>query len=261
MKDLTSLHSLLPSFPTIPASLFPSAFPSTALVRVCAIAFVPYLILTHLIPVRVLVGLSGTVVLTYRAPFARLLRAALWRSAFVRWAIYRCWAALSGIPLPSPIPGPAVGATAANTTVTAKLRFAFTAYENQRWWMGLDWTAALLPGERPSWCSASQAPLAPPAMFALPAPTTIFLPVDGVSDSREKRTATWAWAEPEWQVVVRRDGEPSTDVEAVEAMEETDADGWVYGDNKWESHSGKGGIGKVRAPSRDSLSLPTLTSS
>lgn len=27
----------------------------------------------------------------------------------------------------------------------------FTIFENQRWWVGLDWTQALLPGERASW--------------------------------------------------------------------------------------------------------------
>lgn len=27
----------------------------------------------------------------------------------------------------------------------------FTVFENQRWWVGLDWTQALLPGERASW--------------------------------------------------------------------------------------------------------------
>ncbi|KAN0116364.1 hypothetical protein V8E52_005983 [Russula decolorans] len=93
-------------------------------------------------------------------------------------------------------------------------------YENQRWWMGLDWTAALLPGDRPSWCSASQ------AAFALPAPTTAFLPVNGPPDACEQRTATWAWAEPEWRVVVRRDGDSSVDtVEGAEnTTEETDAD-------------------------------------
>ena len=31
-----------------------------------------------------------------------------------------------------------------------KTRFAFTVYENKRWWVGLDWTAALFHGERPS---------------------------------------------------------------------------------------------------------------
>lgn len=29
--------------------------------------------------------------------------------------------------------------------------FKFEVHENQRWWMGLDWTSALLPQERPSW--------------------------------------------------------------------------------------------------------------
>jgi len=29
--------------------------------------------------------------------------------------------------------------------------FRFEIQENQRWWMGLDWTSALLPQERPSW--------------------------------------------------------------------------------------------------------------
>ena len=42
--------------------------------------------------------------------------------------------------------------------------------------MGLDWTAALLPNERPSWCSPppALAPAAPPSAFALPAPTVSY---------------------------------------------------------------------------------------
>jgi hypothetical protein len=31
------------------------------------------------------------------------------------------------------------------------VHFVFTVFENQRWWVGLDWTQALLPNERPSW--------------------------------------------------------------------------------------------------------------
>ena len=176
--------------------------------------------------------------------------------------------------------------------------------------MCLDWTAALLPGERPSWCSATQQPAAPPSAFTLPAPTTAYTRgPDG--SSRVKRTARWRWEEPEWRVVVRREGErgasrverpvPSakeesaaaasasrilkaagkmrggsvdvgtredgrestdghrTDDESTEgdvhaAPEDgeepaepcTDADGWVYADNKWEGASGRGGMGKVR---------------
>jgi len=130
----------------------------------------------------------------------------------VHWTIYRSWAELTGLPIPSQIPAPTatavVAAQSANMTVTAQLRSAFTVYENQRWWMGLNWTATLLPGERPSWCNASQAPLPPPVTFALPAPMMAFLSVDGVPDVREQRTAMWAWAEPEWHVVVRRTSRP-----------------------------------------------------
>lgn len=253
MGDLAALLFLLPSSPTLPAFLSSSTLPSAALFRACALASIPYLIITHLVPLRVLVGLLGTIILTYRAPFAQLLRAALWRSAFVRWAVYRSWAALTGLPMTYPIPIPpvdtVVSAQSGSVAVTERVQFVFMVYENQRWWMGLDWTAALLPGERPSWCSASQAPLPPPAAFVLPAPTTASLPIDGPPAACEQRTATWAWAEPEWRVVVRRDGDSSADaVEGAEnTAEETDADGWVYGDNKWESHSGKGGLGKVRA--------------
>ena len=137
----------------------------------------------------------------------------------------------------SPIPGPAVDA-AANTTVTAKPSFAFTIYENQRWRVGLDWTAALLPGERPSWCSAPQAPLSPPATFALPAPTTGFLPDNNVPDARKKRTAMWAWAEAEWQVVVRQDREPSAEVNGVEENLEVTQTVWcgviTSGEPQWQ---------------------------
>jgi hypothetical protein len=47
-------------------------------------------------------------------------------------------------------------------------------------------------------------------------------------------------------------GEEGTEEELVEGGEEeeglmvvTDSDGWVYGDNKWEGGSSKGGLGKV----------------
>ena len=70
--------------------------------------------------------------------------------------------------------------------------------------MGLDWTAALLPSERPSWCSRSQLPISPPNAFTLPENTTIHLP--DAQGNRTKRTAVWKWEEPEWRVLVRKDG-------------------------------------------------------
>jgi hypothetical protein len=84
------------------------------------------------------------------------------------------------------------------------LRFLFTIFENQRWWMGLDWTAALLPAERPPWSSHTQEPVSPPSAFTLPEPTTVFL--KDAMGQRVRRTATWRWEEGEWKVLVKEDG-------------------------------------------------------
>jgi hypothetical protein len=40
-----------------------------------------------------------------------------------------------------------------------------------------------------------------------------------------------------------QDGADDTEEEDLDIA--TDADGWVYGDNKWEGRTSKGGMGKV----------------
>ncbi|KAG6908395.1 hypothetical protein DXG01_004824 [Tephrocybe rancida] len=287
LSDLTIINALLPRSPNVP--------PPSTLLRIAAVVYVPYLILVYLVPIRIVLAILGTVVLTARAPFTDLIISTLSRSAYLRHAFRYFLFILTGTPLPptilshqptstSPLPVPA-------------LRFLFTIYENQRWWMGLDWTAALLPNERSSWCSPppSQEPISPPNAFTLPSPTIVFLP-DG-QGRRVKRTATWHWEEPEWRVIIRREGGAMSRVErpipeenpepahettgsrllkAAGKMREssmsgnsiatpvaqspgaedvhedyaeedhlaTDVDGWVYGDNKWEGASSKGGMGK-----------------
>ena len=177
-------------------------------------------------------------------------------------------------------------------------RFLFTILECQRWWMGLDWTAALLPGERPSWCGVSHQPVPPPSVFNLPPTTSVYLAAP--NGKRVKRTATWRWEEGEWGVLVNKEGADAMRIEtkppgvedeggariatrAASILKErkasigsraetesgkddrdasvgagvapaveldhgeqlaTDVDGWVYGDNKWEGGSAKGGLGK-----------------
>ncbi|KAF7315309.1 Peroxin/Ferlin domain-containing protein [Mycena indigotica] len=282
VADLTAIEALLPSLPSFPPTITEPA----TLVRACAILYIPYLILTlYLIRLRVLVAIVGSVVLAWRAPWAVMLRNSLWRNAWIRWTVYHTSAILTGRPLPLAAQS-AISTSTLNSTKS--LRFLFTVYENQRWWLGLEFTAALLPAERPSWCSKSQQAVAPPNAFVLPEDTTIFLP-DKDGKGRVKRRATWSWEENEWRVIVRREGSPSlTRVEralpsdkeenpgllmkaavkmresnsqsslteepegekpAVEDQEEeedwvTDEDGWIYGDNKWEKLSAKGGMGK-----------------
>ncbi|KAL6308169.1 integral peroxisomal membrane peroxin-domain-containing protein [Sparassis latifolia] len=290
VADLITIRTLLPSVPP------PSPQPLVVLLRVIGILYVPYLLLTYFVRLRVLFALCGTVLFTWRARWATLIRRSLWRSAYVRWSAYYVWSVLSGQPLPAKTISPDSQLNAQSLSSQAVqseniLRFLFTVYENQRWWMGLDWTAALLPGERPSWCSVSQQPLSPPSSFALPAPTTVYMS-DG-RGGRVKRKARWGWEEAEWRVMVRSEGgalarverplpkekeegtatsailraagkmrEGSTNGSSPERLREkegvprdgqdevageeplTDEDGWMYADNKWESGSGKGGMGK-----------------
>ena len=79
--------------------------------------------------------------------------------------------------------------------------FRFEVHENQRWWMGLDWTSALLPQERPSWCDSHLLPVTPPASFSLPPSSSIILPLSGKGGGRTKRTAVWKWYDDDWSIV------------------------------------------------------------
>lgn len=83
--------------------------------------------------------------------------------------------------------------------------FRFELHENQRWWMGLDWTSALLPQERPSWCDMYLNPASPPSSFTLPGETVIYLPDPrkGDPNRRVKRTAKWRWIDEDWSAVKR----------------------------------------------------------
>ncbi|KAL7340843.1 Peroxin/Dysferlin domain-containing protein [Rhodotorula toruloides] len=83
------------------------------------------------------------------------------------------------------------------------IQVQFTVFENQRWWVGLDWTHALLPGERASWTDPDNNPANPPSSFVLPAPSVAYIPSPTKSDpnSRLKKTTEWRWLDPEWHVL------------------------------------------------------------
>ncbi|KAJ3788658.1 Peroxin/Dysferlin domain-containing protein [Lentinula aff. detonsa] len=286
IADLTVIQNLLPNPHT---KSTPSHRPAiSTLLRVSAILYPPYLLLTYYVPLQILVAISGTVAITWNSPWASVLRNILHKSAWVRWSAYYVYSKLTGQPLPPRNLSYQTLAASNSVEPGTSLRFLFTIYENQRWWMGLDFSPALLPNERPSWCSVSLQPVSPPNAFALPEPTSVYL---RDSNGRQvKRTATWKWEEPEWRVLVRKeDGavsrvekpvpvakeeNPSLLMKAAGKMKEvnsaqssgnaesdnqpfdkdedeteeedivTDADGWVYGDNKWDARSSKGGMGK-----------------
>ncbi|KAK8864376.1 hypothetical protein IAR55_001624 [Kwoniella newhampshirensis] len=92
---------------------------------------------------------------------------------------------------------------AGHDKVENPIYFRFEIHENQRWWMGLDWTSALLPQERPSWCDSHLLPVSPPQAFALPAPVSIVIPTATIKDpyARVLRTASWKWLDDDWSIV------------------------------------------------------------
>ena len=89
------------------------------------------------------------------------------------------------------------------TKACEPIYFRFEVHENQRWWMGLDWTSALLPQERPSWCDSHLLPVSPPASFPLPPSSSIILssPTKTEPNVRVKRIATWRWLDDDWSIV------------------------------------------------------------
>ncbi|PWN23269.1 hypothetical protein BCV69DRAFT_113910 [Microstroma glucosiphilum] len=163
----------------------------------------------------------GLVALSWCSTYATLVRYALWKSATVRWtvrAVLRITSAgylggqagsdLSRYNL-STAGAPGSGSFANKSSSKSQVRtntvhYRFEIFENQRWWVGLDWTAALLPQERASWTDSSLGPVSPPASFTLPAESVSTRQTEG--GKWEKRTVKWSWDEDEWHVVVGEGG-------------------------------------------------------
>ncbi|CEL53340.1 Peroxisomal membrane protein PEX30 OS=Saccharomyces cerevisiae (strain ATCC 204508 / S288c) GN=PEX30 PE=1 SV=1 [Rhizoctonia solani AG-1 IB] len=225
ISDITILRLLLPAFlfqqpPVAPRSpiiealqTFHNTLPLRSVLRATAILYVPYLALTYWISLPVIFGVLGTIILTARSPWISVLRTLVSGNGWARWAWRRIWAFLTGQPIVVPGSGfaiqqkpvalpPKLGKTIKITQSLqpSRLRFRFDILENQRWWVGIDWSSALLPNERTSWCSPPPhlAALSPPITFALPSRTSH---VDKTLKIR--RNAFWRWDDPEWTVVVK----------------------------------------------------------
>lgn len=155
--------------------------PAYTTARLALTSYPLYLLLTYFIQLNHLLLFLGLTALLWNAPFFRTLRLLLYKSAAIRWIGRIVLATLlggkglqkeldqtkKGLGVPglfSRKPKKAevsesnvkVVATGESTTPGRQeegedVQLQFTVFENQRWWVGLDWTHALLPGERPSW--------------------------------------------------------------------------------------------------------------
>jgi len=111
---------------------------------------------------------------------------------------------------------------------SSELVFKFDIYENQRWWLGVDWTSNMMPGERTPWSDSNNDPIPSKTSFDLPEPTTT---VSYQGDDQVMTVKEWRWVEPDWWVDMK-------------GLKEglIDEDGWQYSNNAWKGPTGKGGL-------------------
>ncbi|KAI8583952.1 hypothetical protein K450DRAFT_220769 [Umbelopsis ramanniana AG] len=111
---------------------------------------------------------------------------------------------------------------------SSELVFKFEIYENQRWWLGVDWTSNMMPGERTPWTDSHNDPIPSKSAFHLPEPTTT---VTEQNDEHIMTVKEWKWVEPDWWVDMK-------------GLKEglIDEDGWQYSNNAWKGATGKGGL-------------------
>lgn len=187
------------------------------------------LIITKLLGTQNLFLVIGSITILWSAPWFTLFRKLIWRSRFLR-LIFRIGlriCLLGGIGvwdeirrgahhgesirlIPSRIsnlnPDPNENSTNCDDGFQSamvkdsrdkemdeqkqEIEVRFTIFENQRWWMGLDWTSTLLPHERPNWTDSSHTPVPGPTDFNLPNPT--------ITTSGKK--ITWKWIDRDWLI-------------------------------------------------------------
>ncbi|WOO85932.1 Peroxisomal membrane protein PEX30 [Vanrija pseudolonga] len=261
VSDMYRIHALLPPNPIPPLSAVYARFRQLGarrLIRGLLVLWGVWVALGHALGTRVLLGLVGSVLILAPSPLLSHTVHLLAKSLAVRRAVALTFLFIFGSPpgadykASSPLgwlrakwaASRTPSLTLAFTTETdangnddddddfvadgSPIYFKFEVFENQRWWMGLDWTSALLPQERPSWCDSHLLPVSPPGSFALPPPSSIDLPAPTKSEPRAqvRRTATWRWIDDDW-AVVRKGGDaaaaPAAPAPVVPAIPEDEA--------------------------------------
>lgn len=152
------------------------------LLNIIFLLYFPWLLLNWLFGTNTILLVVGTVALSWASPWTRVARMAFQRSIILRYVWRMSLSYL--IALASPHSwrgsysiktvlqkateqqlqllsewrdGPEAQQTEAGeekekeSAKQADLVFTFTVYENQRWWLGLEWTTNMLPNDRPPW--------------------------------------------------------------------------------------------------------------
>jgi Integral peroxisomal membrane peroxin len=201
----------------------------------------------YIITSRRVILTFGTIALTWHSRPARVSRVILWRSLTVR----RLCSFITGLSFlqdpdtsasstssklaPPPLPPRSKSKSQENVAsdlamkhrpASPGVRFTFILYENQRRWIGLGWTSAMLAYERASWTDEHLNPAPSKDRFELP--------------HVESETARWRWAKgSRWKIeggsssTTSPTKQPSKGTKSESGSPRTDGGGWIYYDNKW----------------------------
>ncbi|KAG0055251.1 peroxisome- protein [Gryganskiella cystojenkinii] len=106
----------------------------------------------------------------------------------------------------------------------ATMYYKFVLYENQRWWLGLEWTPMMLPNDRAPWTDDHLEPTQSKSAFHLPPVHIAHEAIPGQPSKVLRKSQEWRWLDPHWRLKLGSD---------------SDVDGWEYANNHWQKWSGK----------------------
>lgn len=114
----------------------------------------------------------------------------------------------------------------------SEMVFQFEVFENQRWWLGVNWTTNMMPSERSAWTDNQLKAIPAKEKFQLPEATTK-TGTHTVNGELVKRTThkVWSWVDADWWVDMTG-----------ELAGKIDHNGWEYGNNAWKQMNGLPGI-------------------
>lgn len=115
----------------------------------------------------------------------------------------------------------------------SEMVFQFEVYENQRWWLGVNWTTNMMPSEREAWTDTQLKPIVSKEEFKLPEPssTVTHHPLNETQMIERHTNKVWSWADGDWWVDMTG-----------EIAGKIDHNGWEYGNNAWKQLTGMPGL-------------------
>ena len=211
--------------------------------------------LTMLTP-RKLFLFTGLFILTYYSPWAKEIRRGLWNMKLVRLlsfymtgldlgginkhrgifiTVSKQLKNMSGSPITenkasSTFIGSDKAGNSSNSKRKKEIEFTYVLLENQRRWLGIGWTSAMLSYERAAWTDVYLNPAPAPPHFRLP------------DDDTNMR---WEWIDKKWSLDMTNDMNIKVPDDGVKLTHTPGPDdGFLYFDNRWKHPSSRDSFSK-----------------